>query len=128
MQEIVLELKKLTLTNFDTKSLQAHFSIIYARNGEEQKFTKQFSMEKSEPIVADIIKTVKELGKVEVQPGDELMGSMFVIRLLQEDKIEEKLYNFFVRVCEKARSLKRETNHAEYMKLFDDIRIQSLTL
>jgi len=53
---------------------------------------------------------------------------MFVIRLLNEDKLEEKLHHFFVKLCEKARSLKRTTDHTDYMKLYDELRIQELIL
>jgi len=128
MQEIVLSLEKLQLTRFDTKTLRGLFTLSYTKNDQKDTFTKEFALEKSEPIVEDIIKTLKALAKIEVRPGDALMGSMFVIRLLREDKLEEKLYTFFVKVCEKARMLKRETDHVEYMKLYDDIRMQQLIL
>ena len=128
MQEIVLTLEKVRLQHFDVKTLQGTLHLTYTTNERPNDFTKSFVFQKAEPLVKDIIQTLKTLGKVEVRPGDELVGSMFVIRLLNEDKLEEKLYNFLAKLCEKARALKRATNHKDYMQLFDDLRMQELVL
>jgi len=67
MQEIILNLEKLQLTRFDTKTLEGTFSLFYTKNGQKDTFTKAFILQKSDPIVADIIKTLKALGKIEVK-------------------------------------------------------------
>ena len=128
MQEITLSLTKLTLNKFDARRLRGLFTLGYTLNGEQRAQQREFCLDKTEPIVADIMQSLKTLAKVNVQPGDDMMGSMFVIRVMQEEQTEERLYNFFVKVCDKARTIKRTTDHRDYMKLLDDISIQELKL
>ncbi|MEK6903495.1 MAG: hypothetical protein AABW64_02515 [Nanoarchaeota archaeon] len=128
MQEIVLKLEHIKMQQFDPRKLTGSLLFTYTQNGEKSTFTKLYTLDKGEVIVADIIKTLKSLGKMEVQPGDELLGSMFVIRLFDEDNLEQRLLAFFVRLCEKARMIKRIKDHTEYMQLYDQLRMQDLKI
>tara|TARA_Y100000310_G_C20702951_1_gene831789 strand:- start:8638 stop:9021 length:384 start_codon:yes stop_codon:yes gene_type:complete len=127
MQEIVLQLEKVQLTKFETKTGIGTFTFNYTKNQEPQSFTQSLELTKAEPIIDYILKALKSLGKANIEQGEGL-NNIVVLKVVQEEKIEEQLYNFFAKICEKTRALKRETNHTEYMKLYDDIRIQTLRL
>ena len=128
MQEILLQLNKVAITKFETKTGVGTFKFSYTKNNEQESFTQALELAKAEPIVDYILKALKALGKANMQQGDGSLNSMVVLKVVQEEKIEELLYTFFAKLCEKARALKRETNHSEYMKLYDDVRIQTLQL
>lgn len=126
MKETILHMEKVSLAQFDPKEGVGHFLIHFKKDNEQQQFEKQYILDHPEPIVQDIIKEVKQRGKMQIDDYDDLLGSIFVVRLMDEDNVDEKLFNFFARLCEKAKAMKRMKNHAEYMKLFDEIKIKEL--
>lgn len=128
MKDIILTIDKLAIMHFDPKHTRGTFAIHYSKDKEQYTLERQYVLEHPEPIVTDLLKAVKQQGKMELTDDDDILGSLFVIRLLDEDTVEEKLYNFFARLCEKARTMKHMKTHAEYMKLFDEIKIKELHL
>ena len=128
MKDIILVVEKLTISNFDPKQSTGTFKIHFRKDNEQQTFEKQYLLSQPEPIVEDILKEVKQRGKMEIQDYDDLIGSIFVVRLKDEDAVDEKLFHFIARLCEKIKTMKHMKSHGEYMKLYDEIKIKSLDL
>ncbi|MBS3144316.1 hypothetical protein J4208_01910 [Candidatus Woesearchaeota archaeon] len=128
MKDVILAVEKLSLSQFDPKQGTGTFKIHFRKDSEQQTFEKQYALSQPEPIVADILKEIKHRGKMEIQDYDDLIGSIFVVRLLDEDNVDEKLFNFIARLCEKIKTMKHMKSHGEYMKLYDEIKIKELRL
>ncbi len=128
MKDVTLRMDKLTIAHFDPKAGTAKFVVHFSKDNDRQTFEKQYALEHPEPIVQDILRQVKQRGKMEIQDYDDLIGSIFVVRLLDEDAVDEKLFHFFARLCEKSKAMKRMKNHSEYMELYDEIKIKELRL
>ena len=128
MKDVVLRLEKLSIAQFDPKQGNIRFKISCKKDAESFALEKSYTLEHPEPIVEDILRTVKQQGKMELEDADDLLGSIFVVRLQDEDLVEEKLLHFFSRLCEKMKMMKHLKNHVEYMKLFDEIKIKELRL
>ncbi len=128
MKEAILKINRIDLLNFDPKESKADFKISFLKSNEENNILKSYKLENPEFIVEDILKSIKKEGKIEIEDDEDLLGSIFVVRLLEEEKIEEKILAFLARLCEKSRLLKREKNYQSYMKLFDEMKTQKLAL
>ncbi|GEM_PF-854600 len=128
MKDVLLRVEKLTISQFDPKQGIGTFILHFSKDKEHQTFEKKYALEHPEPIVQDILKEIKQRGKIEIDDYDDLIGSIFVVRLQDEDNVDEKLFHFFSRLCEKAKAMKHMKSHAEYMKLYDEIKIKELNL
>jgi len=128
MKEVVLTIDTLAIVNFEPNNNRGAFLIHYSKDKEHHTLEKSYALDHPEPIVQDLLKEVKQQGKMELTDDDDILGSLFIIRLLNEDAVEEKLHNFFARLCEKAKTMKHMRTHTEYMKLFDEIKIKELHL
>ncbi|MBI1973078.1 hypothetical protein HYS50_03665 [Candidatus Woesearchaeota archaeon] len=128
MKDVILTMEKLTIASFDPKEGRGRFVIHFSKDNEHHSFEKEYTLTHPEPIVEDLLREVKQRGKIHIDDYDDLIGSIFVVRLLNEDAVDEKLFNFFARLCEKIKMMKHLKNHAEYMKLYDEIKIKELQL
>ena len=128
MREVKIALVGLKLEEFLPTEAAATIKISYKIDNAEDSIIKKFKLQDPEAITDEILKEIKAKGKIEIQDEDDFLGSLFVIRMLNEEKAEEILINFFARLCDKARILKHTTNSREYMKLFDEIKITEMKI
>ena len=128
MKDVLLRVEKLTIRQFDPKQCTGTFVLHFSKDNERQTFEKKYTLDKPEPIVQDILREIKQRGKIEINDYDDLIGSIFVVRVQDEDNVDEKLFHFFSRLCEKAKAMKHMKSHGEYMKLYDEIKIKELRL
>ncbi len=128
MKQVILKLHGIKLQNFDPNSGNAKFRIEYSVDGDHRTFEEKMVLDKPKPLVRKIFAFVKEEGNVDLSDVDDFVGSLFVKTLVNEEQIEETILNFFSRLCEQARVLKKESDHATYMKIFDEIKISELRL
>ncbi len=127
MKETILELASVHVTQFDPKEGVGEFMIGYLKNKRPVQYAKKLVVEHPEGIVEDILLEVKRREKIEISDTDDILGSIFIIRLKDEEKTEEKLYNFFARLCEKTRTIKNLKDHSQFMKMLDEIKSQKIT-
>lgn len=128
MKQVLLRIHHLGVQTFDPLNSKARMKITYSVDNQTNSVTKEFVLNKPEPLVNDIFTFVKQQGNVDMSNVDDFVAGLFVKTLVDEEKVEEILLNFFSRLCEHARIIKKEKNHATYMKLFDEIKISELKL
>ena len=124
MKKSVVALKGIEMKNYQPKTNMASLRILYAHDEEQESMYKDMILTNAEELTKTVIQELKNRSKIELSESDDPLGSIFIIHFYEEDKIEEKLFNFLGKLCEKARSLKHITNHSEYMKVYDDIKVQ----
>ena len=124
MKKTVISLKGIELKNYQPKTNTASLRIIYARDEEQESMYKDLALNDAEELTKTIIKELKDRSKIELSESDDPLGSIFIIHFADEDRIEEKLFTFMAKLCEKARFLKHVSNHSEYMKIYDEIKVQ----
>lgn len=128
MKDVLLKLEKITITHIDPKQGIGQFVIHFSKDQEKMQMKKSYTLHHPEPIVENILKEVKQQGKMELDTYEDIIGSIFVVRLLDEDATDEKLFHFFARLCEKMKMMQRLKNHTEYMRLYDELKIKELVL
>ncbi len=124
MKKTIIALKGIEIKDFQPKTNTASLRIIYARDNEQESMYREAILHDAEELTKSVIKDLKNRSKIELAESDDPLGSIFIIHFFDEDKIEEKLFTFLAKLCEKARSLKHISNHNEYMKVYDDIKVQ----
>ena len=124
MKKTVIALKKIEVTNYQPRTNAASLKIAYQRDNDLQSMYRETTLANPEELTAAIIQDLKSRSKMEILEADDPLGSIVVLDFYDEDKIEEKLFNFLAKLCEKARNLKHLTNHQEYMKMYDEIKVQ----
>lgn len=126
MRETTIALKGIEVQDFLPKTSDTTIKVTYVCGNTSSSFTKVIRLEKPELLTETIIKEIKQKGKIECNETDDAIKRMQVIHFHNEDKIEEKLFTFLAKLCEKNRYLRHITNHAEYMKIFDEIKIKKI--
>ncbi|MEK6862134.1 MAG: hypothetical protein AABY07_09290 [Nanoarchaeota archaeon] len=129
MQSILLKIKRVEIKQFDPRKFAAIFRIFYSNN--EKEFSFDFSHDfktRSEVITEKIIKEVKSRAKPEENYQDDILDSLYTIKLIDGEKVEEKLINFFSKLNEKVKFLKIEKNYQRYMAQIADFNSIKLNL
>ncbi|MDP3917008.1 MAG: hypothetical protein Q8Q42_01855 [Nanoarchaeota archaeon] len=121
MKQVIIELKSLETVNFEPKGSLAKMSFSYAIDG--RSFTKMLNFDlnkKPEVIINGLLNFVKSEASLDTDE-DDLLGSMYVKKVVDEEKIEERLFMFFSKIVEKNKFMKINRTHSDYMKLYQEI-------
>ncbi len=128
MRQVVLKVNGLEMVNFSPNDFHGEMNLRYSIDGEEKVQTVRFDFtRKIELLVASILRFIKSQGEQDIDE-DDVIGSLFVKKLVDEDRVEERLLNFFAKICENVRFMKMDRNHVNYMKIFHEVRGSKLIL
>tara|TARA_Y100000310_G_C20468604_1_gene708883 strand:+ start:135 stop:533 length:399 start_codon:yes stop_codon:yes gene_type:complete len=132
MKEIILKVEKIRLEDFDASERKGKFLLVYCVDGVERKRILEINLqEKIENLVEEILKIVKnnaDSSNGNFNSGDDLIGSLFVKRFVNEDNTGDKIYNYLAKIGDKLRVMKIEKNHSQYMKIYHEIKGKELVL
>ena len=128
MKKTIIQFKAMTPVDMQINTETWGFKVSFLQDTVPQSFVEKFTVTDPAKMAEELIKKMKSYAKVEVTEADDLIGSLIVTEFLDEERIEEVLTNFFLRLNERMRILKRTTNHTEYMKLYDQVRTEKLVL
>lgn len=126
--KVVYEVKGVSVANFDPKSNSIIFKIKFSKNNLPQEIVKSFNFTDTAALVAEVMKEMKKKDKVMDLDEADFLADYQVVDFVDEEDAEEKLLNFFNRIKEKVRVLRKSTNATNYMKLFDEIKIARMEL
>tara|TARA_Y100000310_G_scaffold332606_1_gene408517 strand:+ start:1357 stop:1746 length:390 start_codon:yes stop_codon:yes gene_type:complete len=128
MKQVLLNIEGLEMVKFDPKNYNAKMKLSYGID--EERFAEIVNFDltrKSDLLASSVISYVKSQGEREIDE-DNLVNSLFVKKLVNEEKVDERLFMYFSKLCEKVRFLKINKNHANYMQLYDEIKTSCLSL
>ena len=129
MREVVLKLDSLEVSKFDPRTLKASIRVFYTKDSTRQSFEVIHSLAtKSKVIASEIIKELKKKGSIETEDNDDVLQSIYVKKFINEDKAEERLLLFFLKLYERGRLISRERNHTKYMSILDEIQHHKMTI
>ena len=126
--KVVYEVKGVSVINFDPKKNSIIFKIKYVKNNILQELVKPFNFSDSASLVAEVIRDIKKKDKVMDLDEEDFLADYQVVDFIDQEDAEEKLLNFFNRIAEKNRILRKSVNASNYMKLFDEIKIAKMEL
>ncbi len=116
------------MVEFDPSKFVGKMNLSYSVNDARKNQAVNFDLtKKSEVLVSSVINFLKSQGNPRTEKED-FVENLHMKMLIDEAKVEERLWNFFARVGEKVRTMKRDRDHSNYMKLFNDIRVSKISL
>ncbi len=126
MKEITLQFHGLEMVEFKPTTGIAKIKVSYSINGEKTIETGNFDLSrKCESLAMSIINYVKSKGEQEVDE-DNLLDTLFIKKFLNLEKIEERLFSHFSKLCENYRFMRLGKSQKDYMKLYDAIKISRI--
>jgi hypothetical protein len=127
MKEVVIKLHGIEMQEFDCRTSNAKMVLSYSVDDKGIKNVVNFDFSKtSEIIVKSIFNFLKSEANMDIK-GDDIISSIFVKRFVNEEKIEERLINYFSKLREKVKFMKINKTHTDFMKLYDEIKISKIS-
>ena len=123
MKQVVLKINGLNTVGFDPIKFISRMSLNYEVSGQKKSALINVGlMQKSDAIVESILNFVMSQGRQDVDERDDILDQVYSKNLVNEDKTEERLYNYFAKLCEKAKFMKANKNHVDHMKMYQEIK------
>ncbi|HLD15959.1 MAG TPA: hypothetical protein VJB94_05280 [Candidatus Nanoarchaeia archaeon] len=127
-RKVVYEVKGVSVANFEPKNSSIVFKIKYTKNNTNGELIKTFNFSDAASLVSEVMREIKRKDNVVDLDEEDFLADYQVVDFVDQEEVEEKLLNFFNRIKEKVRILKKSTNASNYMKLFDEIKIARMEL
>ncbi len=129
MKQVVLKINGLKMVNFDPTKFLAKMNLSYEVSGEKKSVMLNINLtQRTETIVDGIINFVRSQGKKDVDERDDILDQLYSKNLVNEEKVEEILFRYFAKLCEKVKFMKTNKNHVDHMKFYQDIKASSISL
>ncbi len=127
-----IQINKLEIINFNPKELAADFEISFSVDNSQEIVTKRFLLKNPEKILNQILLEIKSKNRIlfddpSLTP-EEMLQKYSPITIKDEEQTEEKLYNYFKSLCEKAARFKTIKDAYEHMKLLNEFKTTTLQL
>lgn len=127
MHKTLLKIKRLELQEFKPKEAKANLVIVFDKNNVEETIVKEVLLKNPIELVKKVLILVKSKGRFIVEEeSDNILENIYITRVADEEKIEEKMLLFFKSLCETAIKLKNTKIASQYMRLFNEIKIMKL--
>lgn len=121
MKQVIIKVNSLEMVNFDPKTSVVKMDFCYDIDGQNFKKIINFDLNKKpEMMVNGLLNFIKSEANLDVD-GDDVLGSMYIKKVIDEEKVEERLFMFFSKLIEKHKFMKHNRTHADYMKLYQEI-------
>jgi len=128
MNKTIYEVKSVHLSDFNPKETNTKIIINYTKNNEPHQIIKQITLNNPVAIVNNILVTIKSKDKMIIEESDDFLSNIFITRIKDEERIEEKLLYYFQDLTKKIKELKAQKIATKYMHLYNQLKISKLIL
>ncbi|MEK6904121.1 MAG: hypothetical protein AABW87_00845 [Nanoarchaeota archaeon] len=126
-EKISYQVKSIDVTEFDPRKGNAKVRITFMKNEMPVSLDKEFHFTNAVGFVNSIINDVKKKDNI-VTYEDDILSGYQVIDFKDEEGVGEKLLNFFSRLSEKYRMMKKMKDAQKYMRMFDEVKAAKIIL
>ena len=127
MKKTILKIKKLEVVNFAPNENSIKFRVLYDIDNRLAELTQESREIVSDYLADQIIKRVKRSADITYET-DNILDSIQIIRIEDEEDVNEKIFNFFEKLRRNALKLKHMSSASDYMRLYDQLKTEKLTL
>ena len=129
MNKTIYKLHEVSVKDYTRKDNKLLLKVRFSKNEVLNEFIEPYGITSSVELVKSIIFKIKSMDKVIVETeSDDLLDNIYIIRLHNEEEVEERMLEFFRKLLDKVKGLKHETIASRYLNTIDNIRHQKLTL
>ena len=127
-----IKINSLRIIDYKPKELLAVIEISVQKEDKKEKITKEYYLKRPEELLNSILVDIKSRNKIIIDDPTldpiERLNIYSPILIEDEEKTEEKIYNFLRMSCEKAAHLKNSKEAKVHIKLLDYFKTASLQL
>lgn len=129
MHKTILKINKININNFQPKDTKADITINFTKNQEPKTITKEFILKEPFTLTRKLMLAIKSQGKFIVEgESDDILENIYITQFIDEEETEEKLLNFFKKLCTQVSELKHQKIAREYMRKVDKIKTLKLEI
>jgi len=127
MHKTTIEINKIQIENFQPKGTKANIIVNFTKNNEKNQLNKEFILKEPFNLTRKILISIKSTGKFIIESeSDDILENIYITELINEEEIEERLLNFFKKLCTSVSELKHMRIAKDYMKKVDQIKTTKL--
>lgn len=127
-----IKIQSIRVTNFKPKESSAELEVSYTKDDKPQKISKEYILKKPLELLTRLILDVKSKDKILIDDPTlnplEHLEKYSPLIIVNQDEVEEKIYNFLKNICEKAAQLKKTREATKHMRLYDEFKTAALVL
>lgn len=128
MNKTIYQLREINVKEFDRKTNSLIFSIRFSKNDTLDEIDVPWNMSNIPNLVNEVLLKIKQRDKIIVESdSDDFLDNIYIIRIANEEMVEERMLDFFRRLTERIRGLKHERNTKIFMSVISDVKHQKLT-
>jgi len=107
MHKTTIEINKIQIENFQPKGTKANIIVNFTKNNEKNQLNKEFILKEPFNLTRKILISIKSTGKFIIESeSDDILENIYITELINEEEIEERLLNFFKKLCTSVSELK----------------------
>ena len=127
MKKTILKIKKIEVINFAPNENSIKFRVLYDIDNRLAELTQESREIVSDYLADQIIKRVKRSADITYET-DDILDSIQIIRIEDEEDVKERIFNFFEKLRRNALKLKHMSSAADYMHLYDQLKTEKFIL
>ena len=127
MKKTILKIKKLEVVNFAPNENSIKFRVLYDIDNKLAELTQECKEIVSDYLTNQIVTRVKRSADVTYET-DDILESIQIIRIEDEEDVNEKIFNFFEKLRRNILKLKHTSSASDYMRLFDQLKTEKFIL
>jgi len=128
MNKTIYEVKSVELQDFNPKASLTKLKINYLKNSEQKQITKDFDLTNPVSVVNSIILTIKAQDKIIIEESDDFLQNIFIVRIKDQEEVEEKLLSYFQSLNKSISQLKSFKIASQYMQLYNKLKLSKMVL
>ena len=128
MKNFNIEVKKIEVNKLFLGENKIGYDIYFNFNNEIKKMYIEFPIGDPEQIVRMLISEIKRKEKVTVEDGNDVLQSIILMRINNQENIEPRLIDFFTKFQNKVKSFRSKRTSDNYIDMYNNIIREKLEL
>jgi hypothetical protein len=128
MNKTIYEVKSVELQDFNPKASLTKLKINYLKNTEQKQIVKDFDLSNPVAVVNSIIVSIKAQDKIIIEESDDFLQNIFIVRIKDQEEVEEKLLSYFQSLNKSISQLKSFKIASQYMQLYNKLKLSKMVL
>ena len=128
MNKTIYEVKSVELQDFNPKASLTKLKINYLKDTEQKQLVKDFDLTNPVQVVNSIIVSMKAQDKIIIEESDDFLQNIFIVRIKDQEDVEEKLLAYFQNLNRSISQLKSLKIASQYMQLYNQLKLSKMIL
>ena len=128
MKNFNIEIKKIEVNKLFLSENKIGYDVYFNFNDEVKKMYIEFPIGDPESIVRMLISEIKRKEKIVIDDGNDVLQSIVLMRINNQENVEPRLMDFFAKFQNKVKSFRSKRTADNYIDMYNNIIRESLEL